>query len=380
MNQALPTGAKSSHAPDKVVYFATGAPGEVEADFERLRLACNGTRLRVVVPARYVRQVEQLPPLQGDEVLAYRPALAPLLWLRLWGFLGFSRRTEIVCLSAQERYRFLKFLALTLRGRVIFSPVSGKRVPLGPWALLVIWARQRLDAREQARRHLPIGVIGSASAFYLTGIVKVLRARYPGAPLHGLLLRDRMASSAPLFDAYRVLRPGLLPAVGEAWRMARSRRSYQRWVIPCTNEAGHALKLLAFLWPLSRRQIYNELGDGFAVRDVRTLWAHLRWRLRDHLSFQIVAGTAGKSAPARLAHLTLYALGLLRAAVLLGWVRLRGRRADWAVRPREAACERSTGERASGVTSDEETKTVGVGRSRGAVVVPQLPGGPSGPA
>jgi hypothetical protein len=301
--------------------------------------------------------------------------VALLLWLRLCWFLGFSRRVEIVCLSARERHRFLKFLALTLRGRIIFSPVSGKRVPLGPWVLLVIWIRHTLDAREQARKHLPVGVIGSASGFYLVKIVKVLRARYPGAPLHGVLLPSGVASGAPLFDVVHVVKPGWLSALGEAFRVARSRRAYQRWIIPCTDEPYLFLKLLAFLWPLTRRQIYNELGDGFAVRDVRTLWAHFRWRLRGHLSFQIVAGTAGKSVALRVVHLFLYALRLLGGAALLSVARLRAVRNRWPSRTKAGSRVQKEGE----CSGDEKTETVSVGLSRRGAVAPQLPGEPSGP-
>ena len=375
MNQVFPVGVEVQKPPNKMVYFATGAPAEVAADFERLGLGSNGTRLRVVAPARYVLQLKESPSFRNETVLPYRLPLAPLLWLRLWGFLGFSRRVEIVCLSARERYRFLKFLALTLRGRVIFSPVSGKRVPLGPWALLVIWIRHTLDAGEQARRHLPIGIIGSASGFYLMKIVKVLRARYPGAPLHGVLLPSGVAWGAPLFDAVHVVKPGWLAALGEAFRVAGSRRAYQRWIIPCTNEPYQALKVLGFLWPLTRRQIYNELGDGFAVRDVAILWSHFRWRLRDHLSFQIVAGTAGKSVPMRVVHLFLYALRLLGGAALLSVARLRAVRNRWQARTRAGSRAQKAGE----FSGDEKTETVSVGLSRRGAVSPQLPGEPSGP-
>jgi len=79
----------------------------------------------------------------------------------LLAFLGFSRRCVVVCLSARQRFRFLKFLALTLRGRVLFSPTAGERIPLSPLDLAGIWLRQTLDAREE--RALVNVADGSAS-------------------------------------------------------------------------------------------------------------------------------------------------------------------------------------------------------------------------
>ncbi len=309
--------------PAKLVYFATGSPAEVAADFERLELAGNGTQLRVVAPSYTAGALRPLGLFRPEELLPYQPALAPFLWLRLLAFLGFSRRAVVVCLSARQRFRFLKFLALTLRGRVIFSPTSGERVPLSPLDLAGIWLRQTLDAREERRKNFPIGVIGSASGYYLGKIVPVLRARYPGAPLHGLLLPQGTASAAHLFDSVQVLQPGWWSVLREGFRLARSRNLYQRWVVPCTNEPYRRLKLVAFVWPLSRRQIYNELGDGFPVRKTRTLWGHFRWRLRDRLTYQIVAGTAGRSWPLRAVHLVLYGLRLLSAVPVLTMARLR---------------------------------------------------------
>jgi len=135
------------------------------------------------------------------------------------------------------------------------------------------------------------------------------------------------------------------------------------------------LKVLGFLWPLTRRQIYNELGDGFAVRDVAILWSHFRWRLRDHLSFQIVAGTAGKSVPMRVVHLFLYALRLLGGAALLSVARLRAVRNRWQARTRAGSRAQKAGE----FSGDEKTETVSVGLSRRGGVAPQLPSEPSGP-
>ena len=343
MSQTAAPGPRLQR-PEKLVYFATGSPAEVAADFGRLQLAGNGTRLRVVAPSRTAGALRQLGLIRPQELIPYQPALAPFLWLRLLAFLGFSRRCVVVCLSARQRFRFLKFLALTLRGRVLFSPTAGERIPLSPLDLAGIWLRQTLDAREERRKNFPIGVIGSASGFYLEKIIPVLRKRYPGAPLHGLLLPQGAASAAHLFDSVQFLEPGWAGALRQGFRLLRSRKTYQRWVVPCTNEPYRSLKLLAFVWPLSRRQIYNELGDGFPVRKVSTLWWHFRWRLRDRLVYQIVAGTAGKSAPLRIAHLLLYGVRLLSAAPVLAMARLRAlRRGARRTQPAQVAAPRAAG-------------------------------------
>jgi hypothetical protein len=315
------TERRRTEHPVKVVYFATGTPSEVTADFSRLRLTGNGARLRVVAPLDAAGQLAKA--VQANELIRYRRLAAPVVWLRLLVFLGFSRRVEILCLTSPQRFRFLKMLALTLRGRVIFSPVSGARVPLGCLDLSAIWLRQRWDLHEQRRRHLPIGVVGAASGYYLERIVPAVRTRYPGAPIHGLLPPSATAQTRQLFDGVRTAPQGLLGALGETWRLFRERARYQRWVIPCTNEPYRFLKLASFLWPLTRRQIYNEQADGFAVRDVRMLGRHLRWRLRDQLSIQILIGAAGGSFPVRLLHLTFYGVRLLAAVPLLLKARVR---------------------------------------------------------
>ena len=323
MSQTRSAVQPQASPPAKVIYFATGTPAEVVADFSRLRLSANGARLRVVAPADAADALRGAAALRPQQLILYRAASAPVLWLRLLAFLGLSRRAEVLCLTSPRRFRFLKLLALTLRGRVVFSPVSGARVPLGFVDLAGISLRQRRDAREERRKHLPIGILGSASGYYLERIIPAVRARYPGAPIHGLLLPSATAKTQRLFDAARTLQPTLPGVIREGRRLAAERSKYQRWVVPCTNEPYRLLKVLSCLWPLSRRQIYNELADGFAVRDWRTLGWHLRWRLRDQLSFQILSGSAGGSAHARLLHLILYGFRLTAAVPLLLRARLR---------------------------------------------------------
>jgi hypothetical protein len=265
---------------DKVVYFATGSRLEVAADLRRLELRGNGTRLRVVAPAEFASQLPAVAPVSTCEVVPFRVLTAPLLWLRLLLFLGLSRRCEVICLTSQERFRLLKLLAMTLRGRVLFRHHDGSTVPLDPLALARVWLRRRWDAREERVQGFPIGVIGSASAESLQRIVAAVRASYPQAPIHGLLTVSNAESAAPLFDSARIMQPGLRGVFNEGRRLLRVKRTYQRWIIPCTNEGHAGWKFAAFLWPIHRRQIYNEFGDGFPARRLRTLGWHLRWRRR----------------------------------------------------------------------------------------------------
>jgi hypothetical protein len=508
----VPLMAQSTH-PERVVYFATGTVAEVAADLTRLGLSNNGTRLRVVAAAKMATQLAATVPLRHGKVLPFHAPVSPLLWLRLVAFLGFSRNVEVLCLSSSQRFGLLKFVALMLRGRVVFSPLHGERVTLSISDLVRIWFRQKLDAREGSRKHLPVGVIGSAwdaslqrivqalrlrypnveihglllaqsepatrelfdsvrvlepgvrgllragadlvgsgkkyqrwvvpftsesygwlklaaflwplgrreiynefadsfrarklhrmwghfrwrmshevreagrmhlavgvlgsaSGYYLAMIVSVVRSRYPRARVHGLVLRSATPSTVALFDSVEVVTPGLLSYAGHALRLWRSRKSYQRWIVPCTNEPYTFLKFTAFLWPLRRRQIYNELGDGFPVRNWRILVGHVRWRLRDRMSFQIVAGSVGQSIPARTMHLCLYALRILGGVPLLLQARLR------------AACWRPwSGNRPGSVIGDRRPR--GDGRNgkffarkdrlaRGGAVAPQFPGEPGG--
>jgi hypothetical protein len=169
---------------------------------------------------------------------------------------------------------------------------------------------------------LPIGVVGSASSFYLETIVAALREKHPGVELHGLLPEALAVPAAGLFESTVVLRGGFV----SRWLAARrflKHKEYQCWVVPCTNEPYSGMKFLAFLLPLRRRRIYNELADGFPAREVRTLYGHFRWRLRDHLSYQIVAATVGRNWIARLGQIFFYSVRLLAGAAALFQVRLR---------------------------------------------------------
>jgi hypothetical protein len=357
----------------KVVYFATGSLEEVIADFSRLRSSINGAAFRVVAPPEGAQQLAKATSLEPHELILYRPMHAPWLWLRLITFLGLSRRAEVVCLTSPQRFRFLKLLALTLRGRVVFSPVSGRRAPLGFLDLARIWLRQARDGRERCRRHLPIGVIGSASGYYLERIVPAVRARYPNARLHGLLLPSATMRTQGLFDSVRTIDTSFFGVLGEFRRLRHDGAQYQRWIIPCTNEPYRYLKVLSFLWPLRRRQIYNELADGFAVRSVRTLIRHFQWRLRDQLGFQILSGAAGGSAPARMLHLTLYAARLVSSVPLLSWALLRSLRAPSA--PASGTPQRKRLSEEPALVTKSETVRIKLARTISSGHPPAEPGG-----
>jgi len=262
----------------RVVYFATGTVAEVAADLNRLNLGGNSAQLRVVVPANYSRLLPQFIALKPEQVIPFQAGTAALLWFRLFGFLGFYRGAEVYCLTSKQHFRFLKFLALSLRGRVVFRHTDGASIPLSLATLASLWFRRRWNAREERMKPFPIGVIGSASPESMERIVPAVRSTYPGTKVHGLLLSSAPASTALLFDSVRILQPGFLGILREGAQLFRGKGGYQRWIVPCTNEPYAKLKFLAFLWPLNRRQIYNEYGDGFPARSISTLWRHFRWR------------------------------------------------------------------------------------------------------
>ena len=440
----------------KIIYVAAASPGEAAVDLRRLGLMDliqPGDSLRVVVPARHAAELESLAPIPKNILLRYDAVAAAWLWARLMIFLGLSGENEVIVFSPPGHSRWLKLLALGLRGRVSFSAGEGNCIPFSlagvlragwrqrfaahgpicligsasassvekiladvrrrypeapvhgvlpasiaesvggldsletvqhwglrtyariaprcfgrerfrriilPWThekaelgrlgwwlplwrvevynenldafpgrnpvlLLRHWIWRRSLRRKQHRSTLPIGVLGSASSFYLEQILRVLRANHSEAKIHGLLPESLAGPAARLFDSTEVLHGGFSAQWLSAWRFIR-RKEYQCWVIPCTNEPYARMKLLAFLLPLSPRLIYNELADGFAARELRTFYGHYLWRLRDRLPCQIVAGAAGRNWIARLGHLVLYSGRLLAGAGVLWQVRLRSRR------------------------------------------------------
>jgi hypothetical protein len=465
---------------NKTVYFATGTPEEAAADLRGLLHTGNPADLRVVVPAdatgrEAAARLEPLASVRSGQILVCGFLNAPLVWIRLWMFLGRARGSRVICWKAAGRGRFLKLLAAALPGELIFSagpdaqvscrrkellraawrqataaqgpvcvigsasgddlarivrsvreryadvPVhamfsaarkdcpaglfdSQERLPapllaaylrllprcLGkrrfrriiiPWTndrsihnarglkwlawLLPRWPvevyNENLDAftarnplslgrhfvwrskqasklrymrrevlfeeklrklEERKRRHraLPVGVVGSASGYYLKRIVPVVRAAFPEAKIHGLLPASLKVPAEGLFDSTTVLESGFARRVLQGWRLTR--KEFQCWVVPCTDEHYAGMKLLAAFLPLGPRHIYNELADGFPLRKLGTFYQHLAWRMRDHLSFQIFTGAAGRNFFSKAIHFAAYAVRLSAGAALLAKVRI----------------------------------------------------------
>ena len=59
----------------------------------------------------------------------------------------------------------------------------------------------RLAEREARHRALPVGVVGSASAYYLKTIVPVVRTNFPQAQIHGLLPKTLESAARSLSDS-----------------------------------------------------------------------------------------------------------------------------------------------------------------------------------
>jgi len=165
-----------------------------------------------------------------------------------------------------------------------------------------------------------VTVIGSASGYYLQGIVADLRRKNPSGPIYGVLPARLVAPAGPLFDAVIPMRP--LAILRHAFGKNRTGWS----AIPCTNEGYNRYKLLACIIPLGHRKIYNENGDGYPVRNGRTLVAHGLWRLKHRLFYQAFTERRGRSWPVLAMHLALYPFRLLAGAGVLLLVRLRAKR------------------------------------------------------
>ncbi len=274
MSTAARDASPTSEHGERVVYFATGESSLAVADLKRLKLHLNGTPLRVVVPAPLADEIARDAVLPPEQLLSYQPSTALLLWLRLMRFLGLSR-ARIICLSGSQNFRFLKFLALTLRGHGVFSRGEGNGQSL---SLAQLYYIQATRAREERDKGKPIAVMGSASAANLETIVEAVRARFPNTPVHGWLSSQNADTAGALFDEVHIIRRGPLSFFAEGIRLLRANRVYPRWVVPCTDEPFYFLKALVLIWPLRRRQIFNESADEFPLRNLRGGWEHLRWR------------------------------------------------------------------------------------------------------
>jgi hypothetical protein len=190
---------------------------------------------------------------------------------------------------------------------------TGDTLLAGWYKLLLLWYRMRA---------IPPGVtvMGSASGYYLQAIVADLRRKNPGAPIYGVLPARLLGPAGPLFDVVIPMRP--LAILRHALGGNRT-----GWcAIPCTNEGYNRYKLLGCLLPLGHRKIYNENGDGYPMRNGRTLLAHGFWRLKHRLFYQAFTERRGRSWLVLAMHLLLYPFRLVAGAGLLFLVRLRARR------------------------------------------------------
>ena len=232
----------------KVVYLVTGAPEEVAQELRRVRPT---DLVRVVAKRRAIKDLEALGGLERRQILSYTPLTAAFLWLRLWIFLFPAFGSEIVCLRSPGRFRFLKLLAWSLPGKLVFTGDQGDRLSCSRFRFL----RAALAAKG------PIYVAPSASPEHLKAIVASVRERYPDARLQ------------------EIGRPSL-------WRNVVGRNRFRAVVLPCTGEKFAALKTWAWLLPVVRVEVYNENLDVFSGRNPFALARHWVWRMRQTRNFR----------------------------------------------------------------------------------------------
>ena len=261
----------------KVAYFVTGRSEEVAADLKRLGLDLEPASLRVIVPSGFVKELVQRDSLPPAQVFTYSPASAALLWIRLWVFLGLSPQAEVICLKSPRQFRFLKFLALTLRGRLTFSDGKGAFAAFSLGGLL--WFRW-IRLRQALKPKGAVCVVASASPSNLDSIIVNVRQRYPGAAVHGLLPASSGTAINGWFDSIDpVDRPWLFTYFRLLPRCI-GRRRFQRIVLPWTNENYFGLKCMAWCLPLWSVEVYNENVDAFSGRSLYKLIGHALWRSR----------------------------------------------------------------------------------------------------
>ena len=197
------------------------------------------------------------------------------------------------------------------------SRAAGNGLRYAAW-----WIGDRALSSWYALFAIPDGitVIGSASGYYMRGIVADLRTKHPGATIYGVLPERLIEPASRLFDRVIPMRPGaiLRHAFG------KTRTGYL--AIPCTNEGYNRYKLLGALMPFGRRLIYNENGDGYPVRKVSTMVEHGFWRLRHRLFYQAFTERRGRPWLVLGMHLLLYPFRLLAGAFVIAGIRMRAKR------------------------------------------------------
>lgn len=191
------------------------------------------------------------------------------------------------------------------------------------------------------RRPQRVTVLGSASGLYLKTIVADVRVRYPGAPIHALLLPQFVVPVAHLFDSYTVLRPTSAAFWREVLHLSVGRRRSGHFVIPATKEgySYNLLKLTCIWLPFGLRIVYNENADAYLPRNARMLVRHTFWRLRHRILYQALTELHGRFLLLHLVHLVAYPVRLLMGAVLLASVRVRTLAAERRPVPATAATE-----------------------------------------
>ena len=305
-------------AKGPICILGSAPPSQLKAIVASVRQRYPGARVHGILPPSFESTVdswfESCDRMRGSSLSAY--------FLLAARCIGKGRFQRIILPWTGEDFAALKWVGwwLPLGSVEIYNEhldvFSGRNV----YSLIRHFLWRWRQEREARLRVLPVGVIGSASGFYLKKIIPAIRRRYPQAQIHGLLPEPLQASAQGLFDGTTMLRPG----IGGLWQACKiSQQPFQCWIVPWTDERYFRMKLLAALLPFRRRNIYNELADGFPLRQFVTVCRHVAWRARDHLSFQIVSGARGSNLLSRFGHLILYALRLIAAAPLLWQARLR---------------------------------------------------------
>jgi hypothetical protein len=220
----------------------------------------------------------------------------------------------VPCTNEFQRWMSLPALLIPFRAKEICNEV-GDSFKFADWRSGFRHLNWRF-VRTNRKLAWPVAVIGSASGFYLEKIVASLRRSFPGSEIHGWLAPLQAESAGHLFDAVHRL-PSTSASPAACRLLLAVGRRYSNWIIPCTEEPFGWLKLLAISLPLPKRRLYNERGDGFPLRNVATVWRHIRWRLRHKFTIQFLAASPESSLLQRLVHVPAYAARLAWAAPTL---------------------------------------------------------------
>lgn len=268
----------TSRPAPKTVYFATGSPELALRDIARLGITSSGTALRIVSPGDSARQISEHPSLRNTPVMAYSPASALWVWLKLLTFLGFTRNADLICLSTPQSHRLLKLLAFSLRGRGRFSTGEGETTSFSVLNMLRLSWHNYWIRHEQRVLAMPLLLIGSASPRSLRLIAARLRERFPGQKLVAWLPQELAGEVPDLFDEVHAVPAGAGNCLLTVFRLLRISRRFRASFVPCTNDFHRWMKLPALLLPFRAKEVYNEVGDSFKFADWSSGLRHLHWR------------------------------------------------------------------------------------------------------